>query len=244
MLPRSLSRPALRAGRRAFSSAAAPAPKGSRLAALRETLEAEETTDLMGNPIPATPDFASFAGGGCMTPPAPETSVAVTPPKGKGKGRVRKAVERKPDWLRVPMPGGEDYQRLANSLKSKKLATVCQEARCPNIGECWGGKKGTATATIMIMGDTCTRGCRFCNVKTSRSPPLPSSDEPENTADEIVSWDVRALRGERGGSGRNERALDCSRWVFGHVPPLLRRPRRARRCSSLLACLFHGCDPC
>ena len=57
---------------------------------------------------------------------------------------------------------------LRSSLKSLNLSTVCVEAKCPNIGECWGGKKGTATATIMIMGDTCTRGCAFCSVKTSR----------------------------------------------------------------------------
>ena len=57
---------------------------------------------------------------------------------------------------------------LRSSLKSLNLSTVCVEAKCPNIGECWGGKKGTATATIMIMGDTCTRGCALCSVKTSR----------------------------------------------------------------------------
>jgi lipoic acid synthetase len=68
------------------------------------------------------------------------------------------------------------------------LATVCQEARCPNIGECWGGKKGIATATIMLLGDTCTRGCRFCAVKTSRTPPAPESDEPEKTSAAILKW--------------------------------------------------------
>ena len=63
-----------------------------------------------------------------------------------------------------------------------KLATVCEEARCPNIGECWGGgEDNIATATIMVMGDTCTRGCRFCSVKTSRAPPPLDPDEPKNT---------------------------------------------------------------
>lgn len=102
----------------------------------------------------------------------------------------RKEREPKPEWLRVQRPGGEDYMRLKKGLRKSKLATVCEEARCPNIGECWGGKKGTATATIMIMGDTCTRGCRFCNVKTSRNPPPIAADEPEEVGDNIASWGV------------------------------------------------------
>ncbi len=66
---------------------------------------------------------------------------------------------------------------------------VCEEAKCPNIGECWGGGEDrTATATIMIMGDQCTRGCRFCSVKTSRAPPALDPDEPVNTAIAIGSW--------------------------------------------------------
>jgi lipoic acid synthetase len=66
---------------------------------------------------------------------------------------------------------------------------VCEEARCPNIGECWGGGKDkTATATIMIMGDTCTRGCRFCSVKTSRKPPPLDPEEPEKVSSAIAKW--------------------------------------------------------
>jgi len=65
---------------------------------------------------------------------------------------------------------------------------VCEEAKCPNIGECWGGGKGAATATIMLMGDQCTRGCRFCSVKTSRAPPPLDIHEPENTAEAISRW--------------------------------------------------------
>ena len=64
---------------------------------------------------------------------------------------------RKPSWLRVGPAVGENYERLHSTVRKLKLATVCEEARCPNIGECWGGTDGTATATIMIMGDTCTR---------------------------------------------------------------------------------------
>ena len=107
--------------------------------------------------------------------------------------------------------------RIRNGLRAGGLATVCEEARCPNIGECWSSKEGAATATIMVLGDTCTRGCRFCNVKTSRAPyaaappwarartpsrlwphrlcaltdrPLPADDEPEKTAEAIASWSV------------------------------------------------------
>ena len=78
----------------------------------------------------------------------------------------------KPEWLkRADIPGGEKYTQIKSKLRKLKLATVCEEARCPNIGECWGGGDGhMATATIMLMGDTCTRGCRFCAVKTSLAP--------------------------------------------------------------------------
>lgn len=72
-------------------------------------------------------------------------------------------VEKKPKWLKVPLPHGENYKELVGMTKKLGLATVCQEARCPNIGECWDGR----TATMMIMGDTCTRGCRFCHIKTA-----------------------------------------------------------------------------
>jgi lipoyl synthase len=71
-----------------------------------------------------------------------------------------------------------------------KLATVCEEAKCPNIGECWGGKKSEATATIMLMGDTCTRGCRFCSVKTDRKPAALDPNEPANTAEAISRWEL------------------------------------------------------
>lgn len=94
----------------------------------------------------------------------------------------------KPAWLRAAPPSGDNYERLRDTVRSLKLATVCEEARCPNIGECWGGAKGTATATIMIMGDTCTRGCSFCSVKTSRSPAALDADEPENVSKAISDW--------------------------------------------------------
>ncbi|CAA0808811.1 Lipoyl synthase- mitochondrial [Striga hermonthica] len=95
----------------------------------------------------------------------------------------------KPKWMKESIPGGEKYTQIKSKLRELKLHTVCEEAKCPNLGECWsGGETGTATATIMILGDTCTRGCRFCNVKTSRTPPPPDPNEPKNVAEAIASW--------------------------------------------------------
>ena len=89
---------------------------------------------------------------------------------------------RKPGWLRVNVPGGERYQRVRDTLKGLQLHTVCQEAHCPNVAECWGG----GTATVMLMGDVCTRGCRFCNVKTASRPPPLDPDEPRHLAEAIA----------------------------------------------------------
>uniref|UniRef100_A0A224Z3M5 Lipoyl synthase, mitochondrial n=1 Tax=Rhipicephalus zambeziensis TaxID=60191 RepID=A0A224Z3M5_9ACAR len=110
--------------------------------------------------------------------------------KGKLK-RVPGETERLklPPWLKVDIPKGSHFSRLKGTLRGKKLHTVCEEARCPNIGTCWnGGPDNVATATIMVLGDTCTRACRFCSVKTARRPPLPDPDEPENTAEAIAEW--------------------------------------------------------
>ncbi|KAL3274693.1 hypothetical protein HHI36_016071 [Cryptolaemus montrouzieri] len=96
---------------------------------------------------------------------------------------------RLPPWLKTKIPTGKNFSRLKDQLRNLNLHTVCEEARCPNIGECWGGgEHGTTTATIMLLGDTCTRGCRFCAVKTSRAPPPPDPNEPVNTAAAIAEW--------------------------------------------------------
>ena len=100
-------------------------------------------------------------------------------------------LQNKPGWLRQKAPQGEQYEYLTSQMGNLKLATVCQEAQCPNIGECWGGSdEHTATATIMLMGDTCTRGCRFCAVNTSQTPPPLDPDEPKNTAEAVADWGV------------------------------------------------------
>lgn len=93
---------------------------------------------------------------------------------------------RRPEWLKVRAPGGEDYARIKSMMRSKALHTVCEEARCPNITECWNA----GTATFMIHGDTCTRSCGFCAVKTGR--PLPVDyDEPRRVAEAIASMNLK-----------------------------------------------------
>ncbi len=97
---------------------------------------------------------------------------------------------KKPPWLRQRAPSGERFEFLKDTLDNSeyKIATVCEEAMCPNVGECWNGETGTAT--IMLLGDTCTRGCRFCAVNTASTPPPPDDMEPENTARAIAAWGV------------------------------------------------------
>ena len=89
----------------------------------------------------------------------------------------------KPEWLKVRLPRGGEYTRIKNLTSQLNLATVCESARCPNIAECWGG----GTATIMLMGDVCTRGCRFCNVKTGRPKTAPDANEPRHVASAVSS---------------------------------------------------------
>jgi lipoic acid synthetase len=84
------------------------------------------------------------------------------------------STDRKPGWLKIRAPGGERYLEIKSQLRDLRLHTVCEEARCPNIGECWSG----GTATIMLLGDTCTRGCRFCAVKTGKPGGVVDAEEP------------------------------------------------------------------
>ncbi len=92
----------------------------------------------------------------------------------------------KPSWLKVRAPGGEKYAHIKGMLKELKLATVCQEAMCPNMGECWSG----GTATFMLMGEVCTRGCRFCNVKTGNPRGVLDPLEPEKVAHSISQMEL------------------------------------------------------
>eukprot|EP00045_Choanoeca_perplexa_P003252 m.29498 g.29498 ORF g.29498 m.29498 type:complete len:367 (+) comp11948_c0_seq1:164-1264(+) len=123
--------------------------------------------------LPEGPGFAEFVSG----------SVPIPAKKLKKKKRLRL-----PDWAKTSVPKGKNFSTIKNNLRELKLNTVCEEARCPNIGECWGGKEGTATATIMLMGSECTRACRFCSVKTSNRPAPLDPEEPVNTAEAIAAW--------------------------------------------------------
>jgi len=106
----------------------------------------------------------------------PVTETQTTPPK----------PMRRPEWIKVRAPTGETYEWLKGLMRSKELHTVCEEAHCPNIGECWG----RGTATFLILGDVCTRSCRFCDVKTGRPAPL-DWEEPERVALAVQSMDLR-----------------------------------------------------
>jgi lipoyl synthase len=93
---------------------------------------------------------------------------------------------KRPDWLKVKLPTGENYSDVRNLMREKKLNTVCEEAKCPNIAECWNHR----TATFMILGDTCTRSCGFCNVKLGMPTEL-DLDEPRRVVDVIKQLDLR-----------------------------------------------------
>lgn len=93
---------------------------------------------------------------------------------------------RRPEWLKVRAPGGESYSELKKMMRSKSLHTVCEEAHCPNIGECWH----SGTATFMILGDTCTRSCSFCAIKTGKPMP-PNPHEAQEVADSIKKMGIR-----------------------------------------------------
>ncbi|HVE14472.1 MAG TPA: lipoyl synthase [Elusimicrobiota bacterium] len=91
-------------------------------------------------------------------------------------------ARRLPPWLKVRPPSGAGYERIKGLLADSPLHTVCEEARCPNVAECWGG----GTATFMVMGDTCTRGCRFCSVATALLPAPPDPAEPARLAEALA----------------------------------------------------------
>jgi lipoyl synthase len=120
----------------------------------------------------------------------------------------------KPAWLKVRAPGGENYARLKQTLRRLDLYTVCEEARCPNVGECWA----SGTATIMLLGHTCTRGCRFCAVTTGNPRGAYDPREPEHVARAIAELELRyvvltmvdrddLIDGGAGQVGRTVRAL-------------------------------------
>lgn len=95
--------------------------------------------------------------------------------------------QRKPEWLKVKLPQGEDFKDIRDNLRANGLSTVCEEAKCPNISECWSAR----TATVMILGDTCTRACKFCHVKTGNPKGLINHEEVENTSKMVAMMSLR-----------------------------------------------------
>jgi len=93
----------------------------------------------------------------------------------------------KPSWLKTKIPTGDTFFDIKRDLRSKNLFTVCEEAKCPNISECWA----TNTATFMVLGDTCTRACRFCNVKTGNPQGWLDSTEPAKTAESVAMMKLK-----------------------------------------------------
>lgn len=97
--------------------------------------------------------------------------------------------QRKPEWLKVKLPEGQDYKEIRDNMRTKGLATVCEEARCPNLSECWSAR----TATVMILGDTCTRACKFCNVKTGNPKGFINQEEIANTSQMVAMMNLRYI---------------------------------------------------
>jgi lipoic acid synthetase len=99
----------------------------------------------------------------------------------------KEKYQRKPEWLKVKLPQGEDFKDIRDNLREKGLSTVCEEAKCPNISECWSAR----TATVMILGDTCTRACKFCHVKTGNPKGFINPEEIENTSKMVGLMSLR-----------------------------------------------------
>ena len=185
------SRSEFRSGRSLVLAAAADEPTVSLTDAEREEMARLEAS---GDAFERLVELAKQ--GGVDIPPSPKSPAASmcgpmtvtddTPPTESIPGLP--AGLTKPPWLRQRAPGGERYKKISEDVRGLALATVCEEAMCPNLGECWNGDTGTAT--IMILGDTCTRGCRFCAVNTAQTPPPPDPMEPENTARAVAEWGV------------------------------------------------------
>ncbi|MHB1261398.1 MAG: lipoyl synthase [Thermoplasmatota archaeon] len=110
----------------------------------------------------------------------PNLPIAGVAPSAGPSGRPRL-----PEWFKVKAPGGQAYTEIKQALRERGLSTVCEEARCPNLAECWsGGKSGKGTATIMVMGGVCTRACRFCSVPTGRPDAL-DPEEPRKSSETV-----------------------------------------------------------
>ena len=128
---------------------------------------------------------SAAAGGGCHSHGSPEIGQPLTIAMGGSvdatAARIGPDRKRHPDWIKAKLPTGDNYHELKGLVAGQTLNTVCEEAMCPNIGECWEQR----TATVMILGDTCTRACGFCAVKTGR-PEWNDDDEPRRVAEAVA----------------------------------------------------------
>ncbi len=120
---------------------------------------------------------------------SPRGARRTRPPNGiRTNGRHGRVTPgRKPSWLKIALPQGEGFGRLSGVLRERGLHTVCEEAQCPNLGECWDG----GTATIMVLGDVCTRGCRFCAVRTGDPGGVVDAQEPRKVAESCELMQLR-----------------------------------------------------
>lgn len=172
----------------------AAAQPSSRLQELRDTLAKEQKT---------VEDFVPGAAGRGLQPDGRPLDTTGLPEEAAAAARKRdeelnRSVlgQLKPDYAKADgsfkhlrsIVKDPEFRKVKDALRGLNLVTVCEEAKCPNIGECWGGKSGTATATIMLMGDTCTRGCKFCHIKTAKAPPPVDAGEPRKVAEAVTKW--------------------------------------------------------
>lgn len=119
-----------------------------------------------------------------IPPPAPDEASPLLPPA--PAPAPTPIPQRRPAWMKVQAPTGENHADLVRLMRGLNLHTVCEEARCPNIGECWNHR----TATFLLLGDICTRGCRFCAISKGKPQPL-DEDEPEHVAQAVASLNLR-----------------------------------------------------
>jgi len=112
--------------------------------------------------------------------------IPLTPASAPSAQADQPAAPRRPDWLRVRAPTGENYSDVRSLIREKRLHTVCEEARCPNMGECWNHR----TATFLLLGDVCTRGCRYCAIAKGKPAPI-DEQEPERIADAVEHLRLR-----------------------------------------------------
>lgn len=142
------------------------------------SVTSKETEEQLDSSYRITRGDGSTGGGGLPMPRRPDDDDVDDAESLLKRPKVGAEMPHgRPSWFRVPAPSQAEnsrYAQVKDSLKDLKLHTVCEEAQCPNIGECWNG----GTGTIMLLGDTCTRGCMFCAVNTAAAPPPPDPFEP------------------------------------------------------------------